>query len=222
MLKSIPSGKLTILDKRVAGLDHPAEICQDFENDIFDALMSQHRLLEKYNNLVVILREDEFHPREIIKGIKRFCRKHQKNFKVAAGAEELTLRPATLYIETSESDLAHLIKKAKELGLKLGKDIGIISFNETVLKDLLQVTVVTTDFDKMGEAAATCLLKNDRQKIKVPFNFVKKNSLVCSGQCCIRQALPLLKKWCIFRLNFLAWPGARHGAVGVNHLHVHE
>lgn len=177
LLKSIPPGKLTILDKRMAGLDHPAEIYQDFENDIFDALMSRHSLLEKYSNLVVILREDEFHPREIIQGIKRFCRKHKKSFKVAAGAEELKLQPATLYIETSESDLAHLIKKARELGLKPGKDIGIISFNETVLKDLLQVTVVTTDFDKMGEEAAVSLLKNDRQKIRIPFNFIKRKTV---------------------------------------------
>jgi len=177
LLKNIPSGKLTVLDKKIAGLDHSVEVYQDFENDIFEALMSQPELIEKYEKLVVILRSDEFHPREIIKGIRRFCRKHNKGFTVASGAEELVLQPATLYIETSESDLAHLMKKAKELRLKLAKDIGIISFNETVLKDLLHVTVVTTDFAKMGEAAAAKLLKNDSQRFKVPFSFIRRKTV---------------------------------------------
>ncbi|HTG56933.1 MAG TPA: hypothetical protein VL943_11730, partial [Niabella sp.] len=176
LLKSIPSGKLTILDKKVAGLDNPVEVYQDFENDIFEALISQPELINKYDNLVVILRSDEFHPREIIKGIRRFCRRHKKGFRVASGAEDLELQPATLYIETSESDLAHLMKKAKERKLKLAKDIGIISFNETVLKDLLQVTVVTTNFDKMGEAAAITLLNRYPQRTKVPFNFIKRKT----------------------------------------------
>lgn len=177
LLRSIPSGKLTILDKRITGLDNPAEVYQDFENDIYEALMSQSELIDKYNNLVVILRSDEFHPREIIKGIRRFCRKHKKGFMVASGAEELELQPATLYIETSESDLAYLMKKAKELRFRLAKDIGIISFNETVLKDLLQVTVVTTNFEKMGVAAAVSLLNKHPQRIKVPFDFIKRKTV---------------------------------------------
>lgn len=177
LLKSIPSGKLTILDKKITGLDNPVEVYQDFENDIFEALMSETGLMEKYSNLVVILRSDEFHPREIIKGIRRFCRKSKKGFSVASGAEELALQAGTLYIETSESDLAHLMKKAKERKFRLAKDIGIISFNETVLKDLLQVTVVTTNFDKMGEAAAITLLKRHPQRTKVPFSFIKRKTV---------------------------------------------
>jgi len=48
----------------------------------------------------------------------------------------------SVYIVTSESELAELVKKARILKYVPGKDIGIISFNETVLKELLDITVL--------------------------------------------------------------------------------
>ncbi|WP_185965281.1 hypothetical protein [Flavobacterium franklandianum] len=38
------------------------------------------------------------------------------------------------------------------------KDVGVISYNETPLKALLGITVISTDFKGMGEAAAKIIL----------------------------------------------------------------
>jgi len=177
VFKIVPYGKLVLLDKNVPGFDASIEVCQDFESDIFDALQKHAQLMAKYGKIVVILRADEFHPREIIKGIRKFCSKHRKKFSVAEDAEMLQLEPGTLYIETSESDLAYLMKRSKEQRLKLAKDIGVLSFNETVLKDLLHVTVVTTDFAEMGRIAASRVLENQAGKYKVPFRFIRRKTV---------------------------------------------
>jgi DNA-binding LacI/PurR family transcriptional regulator len=59
----------------------------------------------------------------------------------------------------------------------LGQEIGIISFNETTLKELLNITVITTDFNTMGNTAATLLLENKRIKVKNPFYMIRRDSL---------------------------------------------
>ena len=83
----------------------------------------------------------------------------------------------TVYIVTSEDDLALIIKQARVSNFVLGKDIGVISFNESVLKELLDITVVTTDFKEMGISAAKCISKGETAKIKNPFYLIQRGSL---------------------------------------------
>jgi DNA-binding LacI/PurR family transcriptional regulator len=60
---------------------------------------------------------------------------------------------------------------------KAGKEIGIISFNETELKELLDITVISTDFVKMGHTAAGLILKKQVKQVKNPFKIIKRASL---------------------------------------------
>lgn len=46
------------------------------------------------------------------------------------------------------------------------KDIGVISYNETPLKALLGITVISTDFEGMGKAAAKLVLSNKKRNLK--------------------------------------------------------
>ncbi len=63
--------------------------------------------------------------------------------------------------------------------LKIGKDVGIISYNETPLKEILLdgITVITTDHGFMGETAARLILNDSVEKIKNPFSFIRRKSL---------------------------------------------
>ncbi|MFN3488320.1 MAG: GntR family transcriptional regulator, partial [Emticicia sp.] len=65
----------------------------------------------------------------------------------------------------------------RQSDLKLGEEIGIISFNETTLKELLEITVITTDFETMGRTAAALLLDKKQIKIKNPFYTIRRKSL---------------------------------------------
>jgi len=58
----------------------------------------------------------------------------------------------------------------------LGEDIGIISYNDTPLKELLGITVISTDFQKMGSAAAEMILTKMPTSIKNDFNFINRHS----------------------------------------------
>ena len=78
-----------------------------------------------------------------------------------------------------DDDLVTLIKRIKKQKLKLGKEIGILSYNETPLKEILLdgITVISTDFEKLGDTAAQLVLDGKKEHIINPFRFVIRNSL---------------------------------------------
>ena len=82
-----------------------------------------------------------------------------------------------LFIVIDETDLVNLVKQVREDEYILGKEIGIISYNDTPLKDLLGITVISTDFKMMGETAATMILNKEKGRVKVDFNFIDRNSI---------------------------------------------
>jgi DNA-binding LacI/PurR family transcriptional regulator len=78
-----------------------------------------------------------------------------------------------------EDDLVTLIKRVKQLEMKVGEAVGIISYNETPLKEILLdgITIISTDFEKLGETAAKLILENEKSHIANPFRLVIRNSL---------------------------------------------
>ena len=72
-----------------------------------------------------------------------------------------------------------LIKKIKQSAFHIGQEVGILSYNETPLKEILLdgITVISTDFAQMGKTAAQLILDNSCQHIENPFHLVVRNSL---------------------------------------------
>ncbi len=178
ILLRIPEKELIILDKAFAGLGrNTTSIHQDFEHDIYSALNKAEKLLKKYNAIDLLLDEADHHPQELKTGIKKYCLENDKSFNISSRTSLNFLQKKTVYIVTSEDDLALVVKQARLTKMELGKDIGIISFNESVLKELLDITVVTTNFKEMGVSAANCILKGEARKIANPFYLIQRGSL---------------------------------------------
>ena len=88
---------------------------------------------------------------------------------------ELHVRDAYILIE--EADLVNLLKQIRDRKLVAGKDIGVISYNDTPLKELLGITVISTDFNTMGETAAYMILKRKKEEVKNVFRFINRDSI---------------------------------------------
>jgi hypothetical protein len=179
-LSKIPSGKLLLLDKnidRYAG--DCAAIYQDFERDINNALHSGIDLLYKYEKLILVYPKDIPYPIEIVKGFQRFCQETSFACSVVDGIDEEAIMEKTAFIVLEESDLVDLIKYARVNNLELGRDLGIISYNDTPLKEILAngITVISTNHEKMGETAAYMILNKRKGKIRNPFTLIRRQSL---------------------------------------------
>ncbi len=71
----------------------------------------------------------------------------------------------------------NLIHQIRENEFTIGKDIGVLSYNDTPLKDLLGISVISTDFKAMGETTAQMILSNEKGVVKNPFNFIDRESM---------------------------------------------
>lgn len=178
--KEIPLEKLIVLDKRLDGLsDKVSCIYQDFENDIYSALVELNPKLRKYRQIKLLLRQKTYHPLEIKKGFIKFCGQYAYEFGFVEEIESSEIEKETVYINLKENDLVTLIKKIKQSEFELGKDVGIISYNENPLKEILLdgITVISTDFENLGKKAAEIILNNQPMYTDNPFHVIQRNSL---------------------------------------------
>ncbi|NNF32529.1 MAG: GntR family transcriptional regulator [Saprospiraceae bacterium] len=179
-IQNIPSEKLIILDRDIEKItEGPGKIYQDFSSDIYNALTSAIGIIKKYKKVILIFPDKNLYPypNEIVKGFKRFCEENQLDFEILTRIyESMDLQTKDLYILIQEEDLINLINQIRASQLDLGEEIGIISYNDTPLKALLGITVVSTDFKKLGVLAAEMILNKSFHSIKNDFNFVNRFS----------------------------------------------
>jgi DNA-binding transcriptional regulator YhcF (GntR family) len=181
VISQIPPSKLMLLDKDWAGLTGPyALISQNFERDINDALYEALPALRKYDSLVYANPFLSPYPEEIKKGFQYFCRMNDFAFSIVDGIELQTpVTKGQAYVVIAETDLVNLVKICRNNGLVIGKDVGVVSYNETPLKEVLLdgITVISTDHEQMGVSAAEMILEKRQEKMKNPFMLILRNSL---------------------------------------------
>jgi len=182
IIKNIPPEKLLILDKELVRPDDSyASIFQPFEKDIYQALHSGLEVLQKYKriNLVLSTNSFQFIPDGIIQGFKRFCQEKAIAYQVLDNLSETDIEKGEVFIVFADSDLIRMIKYAGEHHLQLGADIGIISYDDTPMKSVLEkgITVISTDFVAMGKKAAEMILSRKIEKIKNDSGLILRRSL---------------------------------------------
>lgn len=178
----IPSDKLLIIDKAVESLTGDyAAVYQDFNADMFNALASGINLIRRYNKLTLVLSEDQFQyvPGGSIEGFNSFGETFGVACAVVGQYRELVIRPGEAYLLFADRDMLQFIKDTRKANLKLGTDVGLISYDDTPMKELLEggITVISTDFAQMGQTAGRLLLDKTRQKLANPSQLIVRNSL---------------------------------------------
>lgn len=181
LLEKIPKEQLILLDRNVPELENNcAAVYQDFREDIIEALEQATPLLKKYKKLIYINPSMVPYPPEIMKGFCYFCKMNNFDFSIIGEMDENTsVNEGDAYIVIEETDLVNLIKVCNNRNLRIGKDVGIISYNETPLKEILLngITVISTDHECMGRTAAQLILDQRIEKIKNPFTLIKRKSV---------------------------------------------
>lgn len=180
VINLIPKEKLVILDKLVPGVSGEyAAVYENFENDIYNALDQAREHLGKYHTIKIIMPKRSYYPVEILKGFYRFCQQYAFTSKVVNQILTEEIAEGEVYINLMEDDLVILIERLINMKLKLGKDVGVISYNETPLKKIILdgITTISTDFRQMGEMTAKLILENSKEHLEVPFHLTLRASL---------------------------------------------
>lgn len=173
------SGRVIVLDQLPLDLETAfSAVYQDFENDTFNALMSARELLSKYTKLTMIYPGGK-EPEGQYKGFLKYCNESGSNHELIRELGDKKISKGEAYIAISDRDLVRLINSAKEQNLVIGTDVGIISYNDTELKQVVAngICVISTDFKAMGESLAQLVLQKKYMQIVNPSSLILRNSL---------------------------------------------
>lgn len=178
LISKLSPGKVYILDRLKKDLAGYPVVYQDFEQDFYEALEESKNLIKKYRKLVFVNPGGK-EPVERTKGFERFC--NENNFKYEVAKSLSGLKPSLweAYFIISDRDLVDMVKKSKYCKFKLGKKFGIVSFNDTMLKEVVAggITTVSTDFMQMGKTLAEMVLSHKKQKIRNRSKMIIRKSL---------------------------------------------
>lgn len=180
VLNLIPTDKLILLDKTISSMENKcSSIFENFEQDIYNALISAIPRLQKYHTIKIIFPSYTYHPKEILTGFSNFCNEYAFDYAIIHNIAEETIEEGIVYLSLMENDLVTLIEKIIDCKKEVGKEVGVISYNETPLKKIILngITTVSTDFMLMGKNAAQIILNKEQAHIAVPFYLTLRNSL---------------------------------------------
>jgi len=112
-------------------------------------------------------------------GFLKFCKDFEFSHTVIPEFKEREIKKGEVYIIPDDRDLVKVIEKAKLQNLLLGVDFGIISYNETPLKKVVEngITTISTDFVAMGKILAQMILKGKKEQIENKSTLIIRHSL---------------------------------------------
>jgi DNA-binding transcriptional regulator YhcF (GntR family) len=179
VIQKIPRDKVLIIDRYWQELEDYPVVYQEFDKDIQTALQEAIELLRKYNKLNLVFPQNEYYSTNIKKGFTHFCQSRQFEFEIIDNLTEKDIQKDEVYILVSDNDLYMFIKYMKARSWKAGQEIGLISYNENPVKELLcdGISTISTNHDEIGKKAAEMILSRNFTHIKSPFEFIKRNSL---------------------------------------------
>ena len=181
VLKDLPQDQVYMLDQTNATLKkHYPAVYQNFEQDVFNALQSGVDLLEKYSKIYFVYPGGK-EPIGQLKGFKKFAGSYHDKWEleVINTLENHQIQSGNVYIVPNDIDLVTLVKEAKKANLTIGKELGIISYNDTPLKEVVAdgITTISTDFKEMGKILAEMVLNSKNELIENKSNLIRRKSL---------------------------------------------
>ncbi len=183
IVSKIPKDKLLVLDIDVKEFsDDYSILYQNFESNILQGLNSSLEKVKKYEqiNLVLSSKSFQYTPDGIIQGFIQFCTENNLEYDIIPDLDEdYELQVNQSYIVFREYDLIKMINWTTKNKLKVGKDIGIISYDDTPLKEIIAegISVISNDFKKMGERAAEMIINRIKGRESNDFYFIDRGSL---------------------------------------------
>jgi len=182
VLSQIPMEKLVIIDKAVDRLEGEyAAVFQDFERDIYQALSAGWDRLQTYRKLTLVLSKGPFQfvPEGLLSGFRRFGQDYNIPVEVVEKVSPEDIRKGEAYLIFADRDLIAFIKQVNGKGWQLGKEIGLISYDDTPMKEILEggITVISTDFDQMGRTAGNLIQERRKVRTANPAQLIRRRSL---------------------------------------------
>lgn len=178
IIERLPKDKVYILDQTNKELHEYPSIHQNFKKDIYQGLQGVLEQIKKYDKLILLYPQTH-QPEGILEGFNLFCSHYRVKNEVIDSLINKELSKGELYIVLDDKNLIRIIKGIKERRFILSKDIGIISYNDTLLKEIVEdgITTISTDFNLMGRRLAQMILTGEFAQVENPNSLIIRKSV---------------------------------------------
>lgn len=175
----IPAYKVLLISRKDRLDDTYNYIIQDFFEGTYNALSQAKEKLEGYRKINLSFPVKEGHSNTLKQGFDKFCDDHGMDHSTVNSLNELEIRKGEAYLTINDNDLIHLLKVCRQQNWQLGRDVGVLSYNETPLKQVIRegISVISCDFMRMAGEMAGFIRERKNAKTNLPIEFIERNSL---------------------------------------------
>lgn len=177
-IKTLPKNDVYILDQTNEELQDYPSVHQNFVKDIYNGLAAGKEKLRKYKKLILIFPAFK-QPPGMAEGFIDFCIENRFKHEIIPDFTNRRLQVGEVYIIPNDRHLVSVMEQAREHKLEIGKDVGVISYNDTPLKKVVGngITTISTDFREMGRLLAEMVVQQDKAQIENKSRLIERGSL---------------------------------------------
>ncbi len=179
LLQSFNPEKLLLIDRYQYINDKVSKVTQEFEQSFLRVLNELGENILKFNKVIIYFKQDSDYPSGILEATKKYMQEYKIALEVHDEFDESHMHAKVLFLTIGDSDLWSILKCAKEQSFEIGRDIGILSHNDSPVKEIIQggISTFSTDFYAMAKYSANFI--SDQKTINkiVPSKLISRNSL---------------------------------------------
>ncbi len=179
ILSTLPLNKFLMIDRYEPIEGDYAYVVQEFEKSSYAAFVKLNATIQKFKGMVYYHRPSSDTPVEILNAYKKYVKDYKIKSTIKTEYLPGSIEKGFVYFTINNTELWAMLKDCMAKGLKLGKDVGILSHNDDVVKEIIcdGITTYSTDFRQMAERAADFVLTRKPIKEIIPTVLIRRRSL---------------------------------------------
>ncbi|MDW3194452.1 MAG: GntR family transcriptional regulator [Cytophagales bacterium] len=179
-LKRIPPEKLVIVDRNLPIGKEYNYVTQEFQHATKALMIELLPRIQAFEKVVLFYRSDRDYPEGVLEAFNQLVGEHNLNAEVQNQYEAGAVQKGSLYVFISDADMWNILLDCRNESLDIGRDIGLLSFNDHIMKDLIfdGITTISTSFTDMAKETAKRIADMGNPKaVTIPTRLVTRNSL---------------------------------------------
>ncbi|GAA4950735.1 GntR family transcriptional regulator [Algibacter agarivorans] len=179
ILSRIDNNKLLLIDSQAHFKNVENYVFQDFGKAFYLCLEKALHLFKKYEVLNFVYPEFTHHPPESLEYFKKFCLNYNFKFVISDDSKQFVVKKNTAYITVNDRMLYEVLNQCTKANFELGKDVGILSYNDTPLKKYTYkgISVISIDFKEFGAKVAEFINSNQTLQMYLDTRLILRDSL---------------------------------------------
>ena len=144
---------------------------------IYDILLHFKERAIQYKRLFLVP-PNSLHEKELIAGFNKFAKKFSSNSAIMHDKDFEKIKKGDAFIILDDGDLVEITNIIKNVPYQLGKDIGIISWSDNVLKNAILngITTAEIDFEETGKNVLSMILTGKKEIVETPVRITDRGS----------------------------------------------